>query len=99
MIENDYRAIITGEFSEKLTMGLGSQTTEGMGIFDIPYQALNLDTNTVVMSDKPRVTVFRKDFPFEITELVTVFVRGKKYEVVELEDNKEGAVTLWLRNA
>jgi hypothetical protein len=99
LLESDYRAVLHGEFSESMTIVSGVNQETSSGIFDIPYQELDLDTNTVVSSNKPRVTVWAYDYPFQIDRTCMVIVRGANYRIYSIENNGEGALTLWLEKA
>jgi hypothetical protein len=99
ILKTDYQAMIHGEFSESVGIQQGNLQGSSYGIFDIPYQELDLDTNTVVSSQKPRITIWAADFPFPITRQCTVVVRGVNYVIFSIENNGEGALTLWLEHA
>lgn len=99
MLDSDYQAMIHGEFSEAVVISTGTLQGQSSGIFDIPYQELDLDTNTVVMSQKPRITVWAADFAFPVTRQCTVTVSDMNFVIFSIENNGEGALTLWLENA
>jgi hypothetical protein len=96
MLDSDYQAMIRGEFSETVVISNGTLQGQSNGIFDIPYQELDLDTNTVVMSQKPRITIWADDFAFPVIRQCTVTVRGMNFVIFSIENNGEGALTLWL---
>jgi hypothetical protein len=96
VFEADYQAVLHGEFSESVSISRGNQQGSSYGIFDIPYQELDLDTNTVVSSNKPRVTIWTGDFSFQIDRTCLVTARENNYKIYSIEDNGEGAITLWL---
>ena len=96
LLESDYQSVLHGEFSESVSISRGNQQGSSYGIFDIPYQELDLDTNTVVSSKKPRVTIWAEDYSFQVDRTCMVTVRGVNYKIYSIEDNGEGSITLWL---
>lgn len=93
----DFKSIIAGEFSEKITVRTGVNSVEVDAIFDETYQVVDPQTNAVVMSTKPRVTIFRADVAFAITVGTSqVVARSKTFRVRDVQNDGEGSATLYL---
>lgn len=99
MLDNDYKTILTGEFSESFSISgtEGTSPSPVSGIWDETYQTVDPNTGAAVMSTKPRLTVFVADVPFEIKQghIVTRAKTGKEYRVKTPETDGEGSVTLY----
>jgi hypothetical protein len=93
---SDFKGILNGEFAEDLTISDGQTTVNFKGIFDETYQQIDPDTNAVIMSKKPRVSLLLNDVAFKIKQGHTVGSRNKTYKVRELQPDGEGSITLYL---
>jgi hypothetical protein len=93
---SDFKAMLAGEFAEDITISDGTDTVSCKGIFDETYQQIDPDTNAVVMSNKPRVSLFFDDVAFKIKQGYIVGARSKTYKVREMQPDGEGSVTLYL---
>jgi hypothetical protein len=95
-IDSDFKEILNGEFAEEMTISDGQTTISFKGIFDETYQQIDPETNAVIMSTKPRITLFLNDVEFKIKQGFAVAVRNKNYKVREKQLDGEGSVTLYL---
>lgn len=96
VIEKDFDAMLTSEFSEEFTVTTGPDSVLVQGVFDSSYQTVDPESNAIVMSTKPRVTFPRTRVPFQVHRRSTVTARGKTYQVREPQPDGEGSMTLYL---
>jgi hypothetical protein len=95
-IGSDFKGMLNGEFAEEMTISDGQTTINFKGIFDETYQQIDPDTNSVIMSTKPRITLFLNDVEFKIKQGFAVAIKNKNYKVREIQPDGEGSVTLYL---
>ena len=94
--DSDFKSMINGEFADDMTITDGENTAEVKGIFDETYQEIDPETNAVVMSKKPRATLFLNDVAFKIKQGCGLAIRSKTYKVREIQPDGEGSATLYL---
>lgn len=95
-IESDFKAILNGEFAEEITISNGANSVTIRGIFDKTFQMVDPDSQAVMISSKPRVTIWKSDVPFTVKQGHSVTARSRTYKIREPQDEGEGAVTLYL---
>lgn len=96
VIEEDFKAMLNGEFSEEVIISNGTTSQTVKGVFDNTYQIVDPSTQAVMISGKPRVTIWKADVPFTVKQGQSVTARNRTYKIVDIQDDKEGAVTLYL---
>ena len=95
-IGSDFKDILNGEFSEDLTISDGVTTVTVKGLFDSTYQQIDPDTNAIVISSKPRATLFLNDVAFKLKQGLVVVIKGKTYKIREVQPDGEGSAVLYL---
>lgn len=99
-LANDFRTMLGGEFAEEALVRASPETVVRVrGIFDSTYLEIDPGTNATVASDKSRVTIFRKDVPFDIVQGTLVTVDGTAYRVRDIQPDGLGGASLYLDHA
>ena len=84
-VAKDAKAIMNAEFSEPMTIGNGTLSVDIRGIVDMTHQEVDMQTQTVVMSIKPRISIYAPDVPFPLMAGNTVRLRGASYVIRDVE--------------
>lgn len=94
----DFEKMLQAEFAEDVTITTpGHNPLTVKAIYDKTYQMVDPESQSTVLSTRPRVTVASGLVTFPITKMqTTVLARGKTWRVREKQDDDEGATTLCL---
>jgi hypothetical protein len=94
------KAFYNADFAEPVTIsdGLGNSAAIN-GIVDLTHQEVDLETQTIVMSAKPRVSIWSPDVPFEVKQMQTVVMRGANYIIRDVEQQGDGSLILILNSS
>lgn len=96
-VSNDYRNMLTAEFSVPVTIKRDDNLITLMGLFDNTFEVIDPQTQTRVLSTDARVTVWEADIPFSVRSCsVVITVEGKDYKLRVWEPDNQGGITLYL---
>jgi hypothetical protein len=93
-VASDAQAIMNAEFSEPFSISNGTVTANIRGIVDMTHEEVDMQTQTLVMSIKPRISVWSPDVPFPIKVGYAVTLRGASYIIRDVEQLGDQDTTL-----